>query len=187
MEQVKGLVLYGSKYGSTRRYAQELARRLGFDCLDHRQATGQEAGQYPVIVYGGGLYAGGVTGLKQTCRRMEQPERAQWFFFTVGLADPAEAANQAHIRQGLAEQIPVPLARPDRFFHLRGAMDYSALSAAHRAMMWGLVQKLKHTPAPRRTPEDEQLLATYGQRIDFVDLASLEPLCQALTAAVEDF
>lgn len=93
MEQVKGLVLYGSKYGSTRRYAQELARRLGFDCLDHRQATGQEAGQYPVIVYGGGLYAGGVTGLKQTCRRMEQPERAQWFFFTVGLADPAEAAN----------------------------------------------------------------------------------------------
>ena len=35
--------------------------------------------------------------------------------------------------------------------------------------------------------EDEQLLATYGQRIDFVDLASLEPLCQALTAAVEDF
>ena len=29
MEQVKGLVLYGSKYGSTRRYAQELARRLG--------------------------------------------------------------------------------------------------------------------------------------------------------------
>ena len=91
MEQVKGLVLYGSKYGSPRRYAQELARRLGFDCLDHRQATGQEAGQYPVIVYGGGLYAGGVTGLKQTCRRMEQPERAQWFFFTVGLADPAEA------------------------------------------------------------------------------------------------
>ena len=76
MEQVKGLVLYGSKYGSTRRYAQELARQLGFDCLDHRQATGQEAGQYPVIVYGGGLYAGGVTGLKQTCRRMEQPERA---------------------------------------------------------------------------------------------------------------
>ena len=162
MEQVKGLVLYGSKYGSTRRYAQELARRLGFDCLDHRQATGQEAGQYPVIVYGGGLYAGGVTGLKQTCRRMDQ-------------AGPGRAAQQQDA--GAAH----------RFFYLRGAMDYSALSAAHRAMMWGLVQKLKHTPAPRRTPEDEQLLATYGQRIDFVDLASLEPLCQALTAAVEDF
>ena len=35
---MKGIVVYGSNYGTTRAYAQELARRTGWPAVDWQQA-----------------------------------------------------------------------------------------------------------------------------------------------------
>ena len=180
MEQVKGLVLYGSKYGSTRRYAQELARRLGFDCLDHRQATGQEAGQYPVIVYGGGLYAGGVLGLAKTLRNFSLQNGQKLILVTVGLADPNEPENQHNIRTSLQKQLPAGLLYQAKIFHLRGGIDYQQLSFGHRTMMKLLYQSLQRTPFEKQTAENRAFIETYGKHVDFTDFRALEPIIQAI-------
>ena len=61
-----GLIVYGSKYGTTRRYAEELSRLTGLPAIPcgefHRLAEGS------ILVYLGALYAGGVLGLKQTMK-----------------------------------------------------------------------------------------------------------------------
>ena len=59
---MKGIVVYGSNYGTTRAYAQELARRTGWPAVDWQQA--KNLAEYETVVYLGGLYAGGVVGLK---------------------------------------------------------------------------------------------------------------------------
>ena len=55
---MKGIVVYGSNYGTTRAYAQELARRTGWPAVDWQQA--KNLADYEAVVYLGGLYAGGV-------------------------------------------------------------------------------------------------------------------------------
>ena len=61
-----GLIVYGSKYGTTRRYAEELSRLTGLPAIPcgefHRLAEGS------ILVYLGALYAGGVLGLKQAMK-----------------------------------------------------------------------------------------------------------------------
>lgn len=173
---MEGLIVYGSAYGATQRYAQELARRLGWPCLGYRQVTAEQLREAGCLIYGGGLYAGGVLGLKQTLRRLPDWRGKRLAVFTVGLADPSLEENRRHIAQGLHRQLPPDLCREEDWFFLRGGMDYARLGVAHRAMMAALAAKVRRLPLERRSAEDQTLLDTYGGKLDFVDLSTLEPL-----------
>ena len=89
----KQLIIYGSRYGSARRYAERLAEMTGIPVVEYTKVN------YDRIVYLGSLYAGGVTGLKQTVGKMSPQQ--ELIVATVGLADPTDAANVAHIRQSI--------------------------------------------------------------------------------------
>ena len=57
------VVLYGSKYGSTKQYAEWIAEELNADLLDVNDANLQNIKNYDTIIYGGAVYAGGITGI----------------------------------------------------------------------------------------------------------------------------
>lgn len=59
----KTAVIYKSKYGSTKKYAQWIAEELGADLMETDKTKLSALQNYDVIVYGGGLYAGGVSGI----------------------------------------------------------------------------------------------------------------------------
>lgn len=54
------VVLYTSHYGATERYARALAAALGAPCFALGEEDVQAVHRAGRIVYGGGLYAGGV-------------------------------------------------------------------------------------------------------------------------------
>ena len=62
------LIIYGSQYGSTKRYAERLAELTGTEAVDYKEA--KNLGGYDRIVYLGALCAGGVMGLKKTLGKM---------------------------------------------------------------------------------------------------------------------
>ena len=43
---MKGIILYTSKYGSTKRYAEWLAEETGFDCVEAKKAKIEDVKQY---------------------------------------------------------------------------------------------------------------------------------------------
>ena len=55
---MSGIVIYGSKYGTAKQYAEELARRTGFELKAYDDAY--DITGYEPIAYIGALYAGGV-------------------------------------------------------------------------------------------------------------------------------
>ena len=59
----KCVVVYKSKYGATKKYAEWIAEDLHADLFEGKAASADALTAYDVIVYGGGLYAGGVSGL----------------------------------------------------------------------------------------------------------------------------
>lgn len=60
---MKGVILYTSKYGATKRYADWLAEETGFDCIETKNAKVKDVMQYDTIILGGGIYASGIAGL----------------------------------------------------------------------------------------------------------------------------
>lgn len=168
----KQLIIYGSRYGSTKRYAERLAEMTGLEAVEYKAV--KDLGDYDRIVYLGSLYAGGVTGLKQTVGKMSPQQ--ELIVSTVGLADPTDASNVAHIRQSIKGQIPAHFYDESRLFHLRGAIDYSHLSFGHNLMMKMFHSMMLKKPEAELTADAKAMLETYGKQVDFVDFSSLQPI-----------
>ena len=173
---MRQIVLYASRYGATEQYARELARALGCEavsCLDAPPLSG-----YDRVIFGGAIYAGRVLGLSRTLRLAKKPERLQWYFFTVGLYDPADVKNRAAIRAGLRRTLPPALYDEAHIFHLRGRLRYEKLSYLHRT----LIRLLARSMAGKKEPSQEEagILLLQEQGADFVDPAALAPLLAAL-------
>ena len=180
---MKSVILYGSRYGSARRYAQELSKQTDIPAVSYQEAP--PLSKLETIVYIGALYAGGVLGLTKTLRRQSFGEHQRLVIVTVGLADPDIPQNRENIRNSLQKQIPAQLYGRAAVFHLRGAIDYQALSLGHRTMMALLHRSLQKKPAEEWSEEDKALMETYGKQADFVDFASLRPIVNEIQGDTE--
>lgn len=126
----------------------------------------------------GGLYAGGVKGLKQSIKLI--PLDAEFIIITVGLADTLDNINTENIRKSVQKQIPDSLYDKAKLFFLRGGIDYAKLNFKHKTMMALLYKSIKETPAEKRTAEGNAIIETYNQKVDFVNFDSLIPIAQLI-------
>lgn len=175
---MKQIIVYGSRYGTARQYAEALSRQCGIPCVSWQAAA--DIDSYDTIVYIGALYAGGVLGLSKTFRTLQEPRNRRILIATVGLADPSDPENTAHIKESLRRQVSGAVYDAARLYHLRGGIDYAKLCLKHRMMMAMLCKKVKSMPAENLRAEDHALLETYNQKVDFVNFMSLAPLRDAL-------
>jgi len=161
-------VIYKSKYGSTEEYARWIAEELGADALEVSAVKPEQLTGYDLVIYGGGLYAGGIDGArlvaKNPCKSL--------VVFTVGLADPNET-DYANI---LAKNFSKELLQTVKIFHLRGAIDYEKLSFAHKGMMAVLKSALSKKDESQLSSEDKAILSTYGGNVNFVDRDAIAPI-----------
>ena len=170
------VVLYGSKYGSTKRYAGWLAEELGADIADVNKARPGGMKNYRIVILGSAVYAGGFLGLGFLKRNFKLFDNSKLILFTCGLADPLESHNRRQLLARLERQAGPALFSRLECFHLRGEIDYSRLSLIHRAMMAMLVKGLKSKRPEDLSGEDREMLKTYGAKTGFVDRSCLTPI-----------
>ena len=161
-------VVYKSKYGKTKRYAEWIAGALNASFFESKNVKPHQLNDYEVVVYGGGLYAGKIDGVglvtKNSCKSL--------VLFTVGVADP----NDTDYTQVLEKNLTPEQLSKTRVFHLRGGIDYSKLSLVHKAMMAVMKKMIEKTPPDERNSDDIGILETYGKNVDFSDKETIEPL-----------
>ena len=170
------LVSYGSKYGTTKRYAQWIAEELACDLADSREVSVEKLKSYDVIIHGGGLYAGGLCGINTIVKLFDVISDKQIILFSCGLADPEDPENVAHIESGLEKVLTPEMREKVRQFHLRGGIDYSRLGLTHKAMMAMLRRVMLKKGYGNLRSEDQMMLDTYGGTVDFTNRESLAPL-----------
>jgi menaquinone-dependent protoporphyrinogen IX oxidase len=172
----KCVVVYESKYGTTKKYAEWIAEDLGADLFDRKAASADALTGYDVIVYGGGLYAGGVSGLSFIKNNFSKIKDKRVLLFTCGLGDPEVPENIDNIREGLDKFMTPEMKNKVEVFFLRGGMDYSKLNFVHKSLM-SMVQKTVARKDPaNRTPEEIAMIETSGKVVDFTDRDTIKPL-----------
>ena len=77
------LIIYGSQYGTTKRYAEKFAEMTDLPIISFEDIENLE--KYERVVYFGALYAGGVKGLNNTIKKLSL--NTKLVIVTVGLAD----------------------------------------------------------------------------------------------------
>ena len=176
------VVVYQSHYGFTKQYAQWIAEELGAEIRERSQTKPEDLKNYDVIIFGGGLYAGGVSGLSLLSKAFPLIQDKALFLFTVGAADVQDEQNVRNIRSGLGKTLTPEMQSKIQIFHLRGGLDYKRMSFVHRTMMSMMISTLKKKPESDRNSEERLMLETYGQRVDFTDRATIAPLVDAVRA-----
>ena len=168
------IIVYGSQYGSARRYAEKLSERINIPAVSYKKA--RDLSGMKTMIYLGSLYAGGILGLTKTLLGLSTRDGFKLILVTVGLSDPNEPENRDNIRASLRRQLPSGLLDQAKVFHLRGRIDYQKLSFGHRVMMKLLYQSLHQAPPEEQTAENRAFIETYGKQVDFTDFSALEPI-----------
>lgn len=172
------IIIYGSHYGTTRKYAEEFAKRTNIEIKSYEDVT--DINQYNTVIYFGGLYAGGVLGMKKTFAKISQDQDKKIIIATVGLADPMDTENTDNIKNSMKIQLSTELYENAQIFHLRGGIDYSHLNFKHKTMMGLLYKKVVGLPEEKKTAEIKAMIETYNQKVDFVDFESLNQLIECI-------
>jgi len=162
------VVIYKSKYGATKQYAQWIAQALDAPLFEASQIKPAQLMSYDMVVYGGGLYAGGIDGVefvaKNSCKSLA--------VFTVGLANPDITDYSAILEKNFTGD----MLSKTKIFHLRGGIDYKKLGIVHKGMMAALKKMLEKKDISQLSGEDKAILETYGGKVDFTDKDSIAPL-----------
>lgn len=169
-----GIVLYKSHYGSTEQYAQWISEALEYDVESLDGFDFDRLDSYSTVIYGGGLYAVGMLGLKTLRKHIGTLKDKTLILFAVGLssANPAslEAIRDSNLKDGF-EKTP--------FFYFRGRMDMDKLKFKHKVMMRMLAKKVRNKE--ESLSEDEKgILSCVEKRVDMVDKSLIMPLIDYL-------
>ena len=70
---MKKLIVYGTQYGTTKRYAEKFSEIMDTPCISYEEV--KALSNYDVVIHFGGLYAGGVKGLKTTIKALPENTR----------------------------------------------------------------------------------------------------------------
>ncbi len=129
---MKTVVIYRSKTGFTERYARWIAEDLKCDIYDLKQIKSASLAQYDRLIYGGGIMAGQVGGLKKIKGLLAQFPAQKLIVFATGAADADDKINLANITAAnhLADEKP---AIP--FYYFEGGLNYEKMGFFARAIM----------------------------------------------------
>ena len=173
------IIIYGSKYGTSKRYAEELSNRTGFKSISYTDL--ESINKYDTIVFIGALYAGGVLGMRKTFKGITDCSQHRIIIATVGLADPNDAENIRTIKNEMKKQLNDEVYMKAIIHHLRGGIDYSKLGFKHKVMMNMLYNKAINLPEEKKTAEVKTMIETYNRQVDFVDFDSLNLIIHDLS------
>lgn len=88
---MKTVIVYKSKTGFTKKYAQMIAKEIACDLLELKKATPRKLAEYDTVVFGSRFFAGTVDGLKKARELFAASGAKKFVVFATG-ATPNEAA-----------------------------------------------------------------------------------------------
>ena len=176
---MSNIILYGSHYGTTKQYAEELSRRTNIEVSSFK--TIKDINHYDTIIYLGGLYAGGVLGMAKTLKNLNDVSHKKIILVTVGLADPTDEVNKNNIRNNIKRQLKKEVFEKAKIFHLRGGIDYSKLNFGHKTMLRLLYNSIKNLSEEKQTAEDKAMIETYNKKVNFIDFSSLDDIIREIS------
>ena len=167
----RGIILYQSKYGSTKKYAEWLVEETGYDCVEAKNAKVADLKNYDVIIFGGGVYASGIAGLQFLKKNIGQLADKKIAVFAVGASPYDEKAimqiRDMHFKDALHN---IPL------FYCRGAWDEEKMKFADRTLCKMLQKAVAKQNSDEYDPWQKALLCAVGKKCDWTDKNYLETL-----------
>ena len=146
------IVIYKTKYGATKKYAEWIAEELACEALDAKSIKIDDILKYDTIVYGGGLYAEIINGVHILTKNMDKLQGKKIAVFTTGLTptDCRDYYDKMVIEKNFKDGVPENV----KVFNYVGKMILDELSLVHRTAL----KTLKKIMQGKENPTDMEKL-----------------------------
>ncbi len=149
------IVIYKTKYGSTKDYAEWIAEAIGCEAVDAKTVKVTDLLEYDTIIYGGGLYAEVINGITLITKNLELFKDKNIVVFTTGITPPDcrdyydKLVIERNFKTGLPENV--------KLFNYMGKMVMDELTVVHRTA----IKALKKLMSGKENPtEMEKMLVS---------------------------
>lgn len=171
----KGIIVYQSKYGATKKYVEWLLGMTNFRCIEISKAVVNEVAQYETIILCGGIYASGIAGLSFLKKNIDKLKNKKLAILCVGASpydEKAFADIKAHNLTGDLRDIPL--------FYGRGAWNENKMKFMDRTLCKMLQKSVAKKDPSTYEPWMQALMCAVGQNRDWTDKKYLIPLMEYL-------
>ncbi len=162
---MKNLVVYWSKTGFVKKYAEWLAEELSADVISGKKIKKEKLKEYDSYIFGGSLYAVGINGADFIKKNIKELEAKKTAVFAAG----ASPAKYDIIEEVKNKNFSSEEQKYFKFFYLRGGFDYSKLGFKDKVLMRMMKWKLnsKKKKGAQMTEEEKGMLAAFDKPVDF--------------------
>ena len=149
---MKPIVIYKSKYGSTKAYAQWISEELDCAFVDAKNVRPDELLGYDTIIYGGGLYAETINGISLITKNLDKLSGRKIAVYTTGIT-PLEC-KEYYEEEIIKKNFKPEMLSKIKVFNFLGKMKMSELSFVHKTA----IKALKKMISAKENPSDMEKL-----------------------------
>ena len=166
------VVIYKSKHGSTKQYAEWIGEELDCPVIAEKDFSKKDFDKYDNVIFGGCVQAGGIMGFDLIKKNMRRLEEKKIVTFAVGLN-----VMQKETRMQLRE-INFDKKRVERMtcFYCPGAYKPEEIKGIDVGIMKMMISMLESKGALEMTEEDKKLLDAVKNGANYVDRKYIEPI-----------
>lgn len=158
---MKTAVIYRSKSGFVKNYACWLSNALTADLFNGNTVDIKELEEYDTLIFGGGLYAVGINGLKFVKNAMETYGDKNIIVFACGASPPRNEIYEEVYEKNFREEERKKI----KFYYMRGGFDFRRCTFIDKLLMRFLKMKLKKKEC--LTADERGMLVSYDNPVDF--------------------
>ncbi|HSR04001.1 MAG TPA: flavodoxin domain-containing protein [Proteiniclasticum sp.] len=174
---MKAAVLYRSKTGFTKKYAEWIAEDLSVDAhdLDDVRNLSELLQGIDTLVFGGGLYAIGINGLKKLLADESMRDIRNVFIFCTGLSIDSDEVQREIYENNIKDIDKLNI----KLYYYRGGFDFKKLNRLDQLLMRILKLKIVLKKKRKALASDEVgMLAVFNRQVDFTDQKLIRKLVQ---------
>jgi len=127
----KIIVLYRSKTGFSKRYAEWIAEDLAVECRPIKGVKLDDLQGYGLVIYGAGIYAGMIAGAGKLKNWMEKSPEKTWVVFATEATPPKEGYEELIFKTNFRKGE----SRPAHFYYFLSGLNYERMGFFNRVLM----------------------------------------------------
>lgn len=169
---MKSVVIYKSKTGFTKKYAEWIAEELSADIFNTSKVNINMLNKYDTIIYGGSLYAVGIIGVNLITKNINKLKEKKIVVFATG----ASPSRNEGINEVIDKNFTIEQQKYIKFFYLRGGFNYNKLNPFDKFLMTLLRWKIKNKKKEELSSDEIGMLAIYDKPVDFTSKKNIDKI-----------
>lgn len=171
----KILLVYKSRTGFTKRYAELIAEELPCTLMDLKEFHENDLAKFDTLIYGGRFHAGRVDGLEKIKKLVKETKIKNFIVFATG-ATPNKAG--AIIDEAWAQNFTNSELESIPHFYMQSGLNYERMSFPDRLMMKAFAAIMKKKK--EKSEVEEEFEQAISKSYDISSKEYIQPLVDHL-------